>query len=264
MPWVPPGQARLPPAAVSRGLQCRVCCGKRDSHLLGSVVHQGASEPRRPAAPSAGWIGTDEAGKGDYFGPLVVAAVHVTPETAAILQELGVRDSKTLSDKRVTALAGEIRRSCAVRAVVVGPERYNTLYAEMANLNRLLAWAHARAIEDILGEVDCERVISDQFADEAVLRRALQQKGRRVQLDQRPRAEDDVAVAAASIVARAEFLARLARLSAAVGVDLARGAGPPVLAAGRRYVEKHGVDALVRVAKVHFRTTKQLAESAQA
>jgi len=121
-----------------------------------------------------------------------------------------------------------------------------------------LAWAHARAIEDLLSEVECERVISDQFADERVLRRAMQAKGRQVHLEQRHRAEEDVAVAAASIIARGEFVSRLARLSEQTGIELAKGAGPPVLAAGKRYVAKHGAAALGKVAKLHFRTTQQL------
>jgi len=210
-----------------------------------------------PTAPG-GWIGTDEAGKGDYFGPLVVAAVYAHEQSATLLRQAGVRDSKTLSDKRIGELAAEIRRTCPVRVVAIGPERYNALYAEMKNLNRLLAWAHARAIEDLLGEVDCTRVLSDQFADERVLRRAMQAKGRQVHLEQRHRAEEDVAVAAASIIARGEFVSRLARLSEQVGIELAKGAGPPVLAAGARYVAKHGAAALGKVAKLHFRTTQQL------
>ncbi|HVN85744.1 MAG TPA: ribonuclease HIII [Candidatus Binatia bacterium] len=210
-----------------------------------------------PTAPG-GWIGTDEAGKGDYFGPLVVAAVYVHEQSATLLRQAGVRDSKTLSDKRIGELAGEIRRTCPVRVVAIGPERYNSLYAEVKNLNRLLAWAHARAIEDLLGDVACSRVISDQFADERVLQRALQTKGKAVHLEQRHRAEEDVAVAAASIVARSEFVSRLARLGESVGVELAKGAGPPVLESGRRYVAKHGAAALAKVAKLHFRTTQQL------
>jgi ribonuclease HIII len=213
--------------------------------------------PLPPDAPG-GWIGTDEAGKGDYFGPLVVAGVYVHDQTAVLLRQAGIRDSKTLSDSRVGVLAGEIRDTCPVCVVAIGPERYNSLYAEMRNLNRLLAWAHARVIEDLLGQVTSTRVVSDQFADELLLRRALQRKGSEIHLEQRPRAEEDVAVAAASIVARGEFLSRLARLSSTVGVALVKGAGPPVLSAGAQYVRRHGTGALAKVAKLHFRTTQKL------
>ena len=210
-----------------------------------------------PDAPG-GWIGTDEAGKGDYFGPLVVAGVYVTDATGILLRQIGVRDSKTLSDKRIGEHCAEIRRTCPVNVVAIGPERYNTMYAKIRNLNRLLAWAHARVIENLLDQFGCERVISDQFGDERVLQRALMEKGKRVELIQRPRAEDDVAVAAASIIARGEFLSRLHQLGDAFGVPLHKGAGPPVLVSGRRFVEKHGREALVKVAKLHFKTTQQL------
>jgi ribonuclease HIII len=211
----------------------------------------------RGAVPG-GWIGTDEAGKGDYFGPLVVAAVYVNDATASELSDAGVRDSKRVSDRRSAELAARIRSLCPTRVVAIGPERYNALYAEMRNLNRLLAWAHARAIENLLADVDCQRVISDQFADERVLQRALMAKGRAIHLVQRPRAEEDVAVAAASLVARAEFLARLRQLSTDVGVELAKGAGDPVLHAGALLIRRHGTDVLAKVAKLHFRTTQVL------
>jgi len=211
-----------------------------------------------PADAPGGWIGTDEAGKGDYFGPLVVAGVYATEATAILLRQIGVRDSKTLSDKRIAEMAPEIRQTCPVNVVAIGPERYNQMYAKIRNLNRLLAWAHARVIENLLEHVACERVVSDQFGDERVLQRALMEKGKRVQLVQRHRAEDDVAVAAASILARGEFVRRLDQLSTTVGVSLHKGAGPPVLAAGRLFVKKHGGDALGTVAKLHFKTTQQL------
>ena len=224
------------------------------------------SAPRPPAQTSQvvpddrndGWIGTDEAGKGDYFGPLVAAAVYVHTGTEGELRGAGVRDSKALSDSRARALSAIIRRLCPVHVVTIGPERYNSLYAKMRNLNRMLAWAHARAIESLLATVDCQRVVSDQFADERVLESALMTKGRTVHLVQRPRGETDLAVAAASIIARAEFLERLQQLSISVDMKLAKGAGEPVLRAGRQFVERYGGDALNRVAKLHFRTTQQL------
>jgi ribonuclease HIII len=209
---------------------------------------------------SSGWIGTDEAGKGDYFGPLVVAGVWVNEVTAAELLAAGVRDSKKISDRRAHEIAARIRETSPVEVVAISPERYNEMYAKIRNLNRLLAWAHARVIENLLTRVDCSRVISDQFGDERVLQRALMEKGRAVQLVQRPRAEDDVAVAAASIIARSEFLNRLRQLGDKEGVELAKGAGPPVLVAGRRLVEKHGAGALARVAKLHFKTTQQVSQ----
>ena len=207
---------------------------------------------------SVGTIGIDESGKGDYFGPLVIAGAHVTLEQEAELLDLGVRDSKTLSDKRAQALSTQIRQLCTTTLVVIGPERYNSLHASFKNLNKMLAWGHARAIENLLEKVECEQVIADQFGDERFLNNALMQKGRTVKLIQKPRAEQEMAVAAASIVARAEFLRRLQDLSSRFAVTLPKGASAQVITAGKSFVKQHGQDALGQVAKLHFRTTEKV------
>jgi ribonuclease HIII len=204
---------------------------------------------------STGQIGVDESGKGDYFGPLVVAGVYITPEHEVQLQTAGVRDSKSLSDSRATALSRKIRDVCPSTIVVIGPERYNSLHAAFKNLNRLLAWGHARAIENLLAKVSCDRVVADQFGDERFLTSALMAKGRTVTLIQKPRAEEEIAVAAASIVARAEFLRRLQNLSTRYGLPLPKGASNTVVTAGKVFVQQYGTDALGQVAKLHFRTT---------
>jgi len=212
-----------------------------------------------PPPPAGGVIGTDESGKGDYFGPLVVAGVWVADDGREALAALGVRDSKKVSDAQARRLAAAVRASHPTSIVAIGPERYNELHASMGNLNRLLAWAHARVIENLLEEVPaCQQTISDQFGDARILERALLERGRRIVLTQHPHAESDPVVAAASIVARAEFLARLDALSTRFGTLLPKGAGPPVLSAGRAFVRRHGAAALREVAKLHFRTTKQV------
>ncbi|HCC33923.1 MAG TPA: ribonuclease HIII [Clostridiales bacterium] len=210
------------------------------------------------AAVSFPHIGTDESGKGDYFGPLVAAAILVDAAAAAELTADGLRDSKQLSDGRVRKLAGRVRGCCPVSVVAIGPEKYNDLYGRMRNLNRMLAWAHARAIENLLAQVDCPLVITDQFGDEAFVRSALMERGRKVELVQYPGAEADAAVAAASVVARDEFLKRLAALGEEIGLPLPKGAGPPVEEAALGVVRTHGPEALRRVAKLHFRTTARI------
>lgn len=210
-----------------------------------------------PDRNTSGWIGTDESGKGDYFGPLVVAGVYLDHQTAQEMEHLKVRDSKRISDKRVKGLAAEIRCRCKYSLVVIGPRRYNRLYGKMNNLNRLLAWGHARAIENLLAEVDCSRAISDRFGDERVIRRALLQKGREIELEQRPKAEDDLAVAAASILARAEFMHWLDELSCQVGINLPKGA-THVVEVGKQLVEKYGEEILSEVAKLHFKITRKI------
>lgn len=204
-----------------------------------------------------GQIGIDESGKGDYFGPLVIAGVYVSPELEEQLRDAGVRDSKALSDKRATVLAGHIRQTCPHTIVAIGPERYNSMHASLKNLNKLLAWGHARAIENLLEEVECERVVADQFGAERFLNNALMKKGQSVTLIQKPRAEVEIAVAAASIVARAEFLRRLQGLSSQYGISLPKGASA-VISAGKEFVRQHGAEELGQVAKLHFRTTEKV------
>jgi ribonuclease HIII len=170
---------------------------------------------------------------------------------------MGVRDSKKLSDGQVLEIAPDIRTICPHSVIAIGPQKYNELYAKIKNLNRLLAWGHAKALENLLGRgVICTRAISDQFGDERLILNALQEKGRTIVLEQRTKAESDVAVAAASILARAEFLLRLKRLSGEVGTTLPKGASPAVELAARMIIKKHGKDRLGSVAKLHFKTTQ--------
>jgi ribonuclease HIII len=214
-------------------------------------------EPVLPAA--ACWVGSDESGKGDYFGPLVVAAVALTSENWRVLVELGVQDSKNLSDARALALSAAIRDAFPNEVVAIMPKRYNELWAKFGNVNRLLAWAHARAIENVIERVpDATAAVADQFGDESLIRNALFEQGRGVQLVQMPRAERDPAVAAASILARAAFLRRLDQLGREVGVRLPKGASPAVEATARALVASRGPGVLDGVAKKHFKTTRRV------
>ncbi len=201
-------------------------------------------------------IGIDESGKGDYFGPLVIAAVFVNTVTQDELALMRVRDSKKISDGRILDMAPDIKAICPHSIVAIGPQKYNELYAKIKNLNRLLAWGHARALENLLDKVSCGRAIADQFGDERLILTALQAKGRTIVLEQRPKAESDIAVAAASILARAEFLIRLTRLSDEVGTMLPKGASSTVELAARMVMKKHGQERLRDVAKLHFKTTQ--------
>lgn len=201
-------------------------------------------------------IGIDESGKGDYFGPLVIAAVFLDVTTQGELAIMEARDSKKISDGRILEMAPDIRTICPHSIVAIGPQKYNELYAKIRNLNRLLAWGHARALENLLERVTCGRAIADQFGDERFVLNALQEKGRKIALEQRTKAESDVAVAAASILARAEFLLRLKRLSDEVGTTLPKGASPAVELAARMVIKKHGRERLGSVAKLHFKTTQ--------
>ena len=212
--------------------------------------------------PDRGHIGTDESGKGDFFGPLVVAAFYVPEGQDEVLRTLGVKDSKKTTDRRTYELAGLLKKSYVYSVVAIGPEKYNELYAKLHNLNRLLAWGHARAIENVLERVPAEKVLTDKFGDERFVRNALMQKGRTITLVQQPRAEEDPAVAAASILARAEFLNRLRGLGDDAGVELPKGASAEVEAAAVRLVREKGPGILDKVAKTHFKTTERVLRAA--
>ncbi|MBI3811215.1 MAG: ribonuclease HIII [Nitrospirae bacterium] len=217
----------------------------------------------KPIAIKNSWIGLDESGKGDYFGPLVVAGVQADPEISAQLTAWGVKDSKRLSDKRILDLEPMIRQACRHSIVAIGPERYNELYEKFRNLNKLLAWAHARTLENLLSEGECPRAIADQFGDERLIKNALMEKGRKIVLEQRPRAEEDPAVAAASILARAEFLKRIKRLSEEQQMDLPKGASDRVRDAAVKLVREKSAEELKKVAKWHFKTTQQVLEASR-
>lgn len=207
------------------------------------------------------YVGTDESGKGDYFGPLVIAAVWLDQQTQKRLEAMGVRDSKLLSDQKCRELASTIRTLCPdkYQEVEITPERYNSLYEEFKsegkNLNHLLAWGHARALESILDRHRCQYAVADQFGDEQYIRSKLMEKRKMVRLVQTPKAERYVAVAAASMLARDRFLARLQELGQNVRMPLPKGASPAVVEAARNVVKRHGPSALRRIAKTHFKTT---------
>jgi ribonuclease HIII len=206
-------------------------------------------------------FGIDESGKGDFFGPLVIAGVYVDRDLARNFQQMGVADSKRISsDKRIRDLATFIRKSGAAQSVVtIGPERYNALFLKIGNLNRLLAWGHARVIENLSAlRPECPRALSDKFADVRVLQRAIMEKGRSLVLEQRTKAESDFAVAAASILAREKFIDWLDATGKRLGVQLPRGVSASVKEAAKKVVEVAGRDALEGVAKMHFKTAAEV------
>ena len=209
------------------------------------------------------WIGLDESGKGDFFGPLVVAAVMVDGQTAKLLTGAGVKDSKTLSDEKNRALAERIREVCAGRFVELMwmPAEYNTMYSNYnsagKNLNHLMAHSHARALENLLSQESARFALADQFAHERFIEAELMEKGQKVTLVQMHRAERNVAVAAASILARDKFLAGMDELSDQFAMRLPKGA-THVVDVARSLAARCGRDALRQVCKLHFKTFEQI------
>jgi ribonuclease HIII len=208
-------------------------------------------------------FGVDESGKGDFFGPLVIAGVYVDGAIARKFLDAGVQDSKRIgSDARIRALVKTIRETpgAAMDVVSIGPERYNVLYQKFGNLNKLLGWGHARVIENLLAKKpDCGRSLSDQFADARVIQQSLLQHGRKIEIQQRTKAESDIAVAAASILAREAFINWLERRGKLLGIRLGRGVSAEVKETAAKLVEAKGPGILREIAKVHFRTAHEIA-----
>ncbi|MEI6714446.1 MAG: ribonuclease HIII [Verrucomicrobiota bacterium] len=207
-------------------------------------------------------LGIDESGKGDFFGPLVIAGAYVDAQMARGWRDAGVMDSKSIgSDSRIRALAKVIKetRGAVLSVVLIGPQRYNELYGKFKNLNRLLAWGHARVIENLLEKKpDCPRALSDQFANPSLIQKALLERGQQIQLDQRTKAESDPAVAAASILAREAFVNWMDNEGRIFGEILPKGASAAVKTTGRKLVETHGPAVLNKIAKLHFKTAAEI------
>lgn len=203
-------------------------------------------------------IGVDESGKGDFFGPLVIAGVLATDTNSKKFIEAGIKDSKKLTDEKILKLAGIIKANAVHSVVVIGNEKYNELYAKFNNLNKLLAWGHARVIENILEKESCSYALSDKFGNESLIKNALIDKGKKITLEQRVRAEEDIAVAAASVLARAEYVNRMQTLSRRYEIELPKGASDKVLQTAKKYSQIYGKDKLNVVAKTHFKTYNQV------
>jgi ribonuclease HIII len=211
-------------------------------------------------------MGIDESGKGDFFGPMVIVAAYADEEITRTFREMNVRDSKNItSDRKAMDLADNIRDVLGDRyaMVTIGPRAYNRLYASMRNVNQILAWGHARAIENLLEKVPaCPRAVADQFGPRRQIEQALMKKGRKIELAQRPRAESDLAVAAASVLARAAFLYALKKLGKQFDLEFPKGASDAVRKTAVSLVGEHGPEVLLESAKCHFKTTDKVLEEA--
>ena len=216
------------------------------------------SSPNNLVCTSEPHIGTDESGKGDFFGPLIVASVLVNDDNRQKFIDLGIKDSKKLTDTKIVELAAKIKANSIHSVVVMTPLKYNELYAKFNNLNKLLAWGHARAIENILEKTTCKYALADKFGDESLIQNALMKNGKTIKLEQMVRAESDIAVASASVLARAEFVRRMNDMSLKYENDFPKGVSEKVLFSARTFIDKYGYERLNEVAKMHFKTAKEL------
>lgn len=198
-------------------------------------------------------IGVDEAGKGDFFGPLVVAAFAAGEDDHRRLVDLGVRDSKRIADKKLLGIDQQLRVAFAHAVLVLNPAEYNQSYASVRNLNKLLARQHACAIEMVLSSSRADSAVSDKFGKDELVQQALRDRGMTIPLRQVTGGEAILQVAAASILARAAFVRSIDALSEKYKCTIPKGAAPIVDAVGRDLVRRHGPELLPMVAKIHFK-----------
>lgn len=210
--------------------------------------------------------GLDESGKGDFFGPVIAATVIADRPAIEAWIKAGVKDSKKIAETQIIRLDGIIRetKGVVVRTCFCGMPKYNELMARPgANLNRLLAWQHATALDQALAEKRVPWGLLDQFTEQPLTQRELAKKGvKDFDLRMRTKAEEDPVVAAASVVARAEFVRQMNLLSKRLGEKLQKGAGPLVKEQGARIIAKFGARALGDFAKLHFRTAYEVVSAA--
>jgi len=218
------------------------------------------SSVKTTVAEPKDYIGTDESGKGDYFGPLVIAAVFANSSISNKLKEIGVKDSKELADQSISIIADKIKKlkGCVFDVIVISPEKYNILYDKMGNLNKLLGWAHAKAIENVLNLKTAPEAISDKFGNEKYIYSSLQEKGKEIKLHQVTKAEKYTAVAAASILARDSFIKWFHKVNKQMNLQLPKGASQKVEQKAKYIKNQLGADVLKKLVKLHFKTTKKL------
>ncbi|MEC9326885.1 MAG: ribonuclease HIII [Verrucomicrobiota bacterium] len=204
-------------------------------------------------------FGIDESGKGDFFGPLVIAGAYTDKNLARVLLDEGIADSKKITDTKIKKLSKIIRKSPGFEheIIIIGPKKYNELYSKIGNLNKLLAWGHATCIEKLCEKrPDCNRALSDQFARASVLTSSLGKRGKKIKIAHRTKAEADIAVATASILARDAFVTWIDEATEQFGFSIPKGASNKVQEAGEKLVAQHGTEILVEVSKIHFKTAQ--------
>lgn len=198
-------------------------------------------------------IGSDESGKGDFFGPLVTVAFYLESENQMKeLEKLGIKDSKKLSDNKVIDLAKDIKKVGYYDRVLISPSKYNELYQKIGNLNALLAWSHAKAIENIIQKKPVQLIIIDKFADNKFITDVV--KNSNTELILMTNAEREISVATASILARENYLKWIKNYTETTGISLPKGASNEVLNAATQIAKQRGLAYLNEIAKIHFNT----------
>ena len=235
-----------------------------DTNILNSEIKESISLLENCAGFNGVWVGSDESGKGDFFGPLVVAAVLVDTTIAEELIKAGVKDCKILTDKEVQRLAPIIKNLAPINVVLaLKPDMYNYRYEQLRlekkNLNHLLSNGHISAIRKaVLQRTDCKYALVDQFSVHSGIREALESEFPDLIVVEQKRAEADIAVAAASVLARERFLTLMAELSILAGRALPKGGGETATAQAQEIKNKFGIKILEKLVKKHFSNYKKI------
>ncbi|MFC1770742.1 ribonuclease HIII [Candidatus Margulisiibacteriota bacterium] len=201
-------------------------------------------------------IGLSESGVKDYFGPLVVAGVHLRLAQQPELKKLGI--GKDLSDKEVLKIAPEIRNLCAHSLIIVANQTYNEVYEKFSNLLHIITWAYSRVIENVLNQVSCPYALTDKAINNAMINGVLMKSGKAVQIFTKPDASKNLAVAAASVLSREAYIKRFEEMNKTFEMTFPKGAGKKVVEIGRKFVAKFGEDYLAYIAKLHFDLTEEI------
>lgn len=210
--------------------------------------------------------GVDESGKGDLFGPLVSACVIADGDAVKKWQDEDLKESKKVStDNAALAMAKRVRdtKNVVVKVSYANMAKYNELYRRFGNLNKMLAWMHAKAVEGALEERFVPWGMLDQFTKQPLVQRQMKLDGvKDFDLKMQTKAESDPVVAAASIIARATYIFALKKLSKEFGEELMKGASAKTRQQAVSIVKKFGADKLGNFAKLHFKTAQEALKEA--
>ena len=228
---------------------------KDDEIRLSVLEYNGEENPYPLVNPPL--IGTDEAGKGDYFGPLCVCAFYADEEIYLNLKKIGVKDSKTLNDKQIKDISEKLKVYNKNYSIVkIGNKKFNEFYDKTSNINAIMGWAHATAVKNVLKNVNCKNVLTDKYGSEHWLTKNLNDKS--IFIQQYPKAEQNLAVAAASILARNAFVKSLDELSRRYNMRFPLGAGASIDDTAVKLILAYGDEVLIETAKVNFKNTERI------
>ena len=207
-------------------------------------------------------VGSDEVGTGDYFGPIVVTASYVKKEDIKFLEELGIKDSKKLTDEKILNIVPKLINKIKYKTLILNNEEYNEKYSKENNMNKIKAIMHNKVLYNILSEIKekPDYIIIDEFAKENRYYEYIKDSKEIVkEITFMTKAEDkNLAVACSSVISRYIFLKEFDKLCDAYHIPLPKGSGNNVDKVGQELVEKEGKDILTKVAKKNFSNTSRI------